>query len=249
LDRRGIERIVKGSFHGFWYEAFSLSPRTKAFMPKDVKVQGLENLQKALEKGRGVILWESVFLGRRVLAKQMLQELGFPIHQVHARHHLGGFKHSGSWMCTHVIQRFLESCERPFVTDILHLDRVNSVAFTRDLLGRLKQNAIICITADGKVGQKFISIKFLGHKEWFSTGVANLAKFSGATILPLFCVQETRDRASLIIERPIRTGTGKQICLEDTYVQYANLLESYIRRYPEQYRHSRSSDVSNLPLR
>ena len=203
-----IRRIVKQSFYEFWHDTLALLPsRRERDALKRVEFRGLEHLQGALRNKKGVILWESSFFGRRFLAKQLLHRNGFAIHQVHNENHLGGLvggSYSASWVRGKIIKRFFEKCEKQFLAQIIYLPSSDSLVFTRVLLQRLKQNAIVCIAGDGKFGRKFIPVKFLDRMDVFATGMVSLAKTSGAAILPLFCVQESEERTSIIIESPIR---------------------------------------------
>ena len=72
----------------------------------------------------------------------------------------------------------------------------------------------------------------------FSTGMVSLAKISGASILPIICISEGYGEKRLIIEHPISIdkNADRERGLEDSVYQYVTLLESYIRRYPEQYK-------------
>ena len=250
LSEAETQRVVRGSFFDFWYDTFSLSPRITRAMSKEGDITGLENLKQALQKGKGVILWESVFFGRRVLAKAILKENGFSLSQVHAEYHIGGLEHSKSRLGTRLIQPFFEKCERPFVEEIIYLHS-NSLASTRVLLERLKQNAIVSITADGKRGERFIAVEFLGAEDLFSTGMISLARLAGATILPVFCIQTARQRTNLIIEPPIRIDVSgdREHDLKSAFIQYVKLLESYLERYPEQYRnwHSLRAPLRPIP--
>ena len=201
---------------------------------------GLEHLHHALRNGNGVILWESKGLSNRILSKRILWRKGFLIHQVHGVNHLGGFlveNSSATWVRRRFISRFFQRCERGFVTEIITLPRSNSLAFTRILLNHLNQNAILCISGDGKTGQKMIPQKFLGRSEFFSTGMVSLAKISGAVILPLFCIREKDGAIKLVIEKPIKIQKcdNREENLESSIADYVNLLEAYIRRYPDQY--------------
>jgi len=237
-------KIAKGAFYEFWRETFSRRPtcQEKAAL-KRIDIQGLEHLQRALENGRGVILWESNAFGRRNLTKQILFENGFSIHQVYAEAHLRGFLTAdpdryNSWVREHMIKTEMEKFEKPFLAEIIYLPSSDSLVFTRILLDRLKQNAILSVPGDGRSGKKLVPIKFLGHTRLFSTGMVSLAKISGASILPIFCISEKNDKTSLIIEPPIliETRVGREQVLEKGVLQYVRLLESYIRKYPEQYR-------------
>lgn len=246
IDATRRRRIVREAFAEFWQEVFSLAPlRKEKTELRRVDLHGMEHLDSALKKGRGIILWESSHFGRRNLAKQILHEHGFTVHQVHAENHLGGFFNErvpGSWVRHHLVKHFFDKCEKQFVKEIIYLSGSDSLAFTRILWGRLKQNAILCISGDGNLGQKRIPRAFLGHIGLFPTGMVSLAKISGAPILPVFCFQEGNGQTKLIIEPPIHIerGVDRELGLENSITQYVSLLESYIRRYPGMYRNWQS---------
>jgi lauroyl/myristoyl acyltransferase len=230
--------IVKGAFYGFWQETFSsLSPGVER---SGVKLLGLEHLRGALKNNRGVILWENKSFGRRFVAKQILHENGFPLLQVHAENHLGsllGDSRPATRARRDVINPFIEACAKQFLAEIIYLPTSDSLAFARTLLDRLRQNAILCVAGDGKMGQKLIPLKFLGRSDVFSTGMVSLAKISGASILPMFCLLESDGKTRLIIERPIQLETGeRERVVENTLARYVDSLESYVYKYPDQYR-------------
>jgi lauroyl/myristoyl acyltransferase len=242
LSEERIRTIVKSSFYEFWLEVFFMPPRIPAIAPvSQLNIRGLEHLQRAIDKGKGAILWESSHFGRRLLAKRILCEKGFAVHQVHGEYHMGGFPNNEScvsWTRGHFIRRFFEQCESSFVRQIIYISTPQSLAFSKILLKLLKQNGIICISADVRRGHKLVPVPFLGRTELFPTGMVSLAKLSGATILPLFCVQENGTTPGLIIEPLVclEPDVDREGNLKKTMIEYARLLESYIMKYPEQYR-------------
>jgi len=242
LGKQQRRRIVKRAFSEFWRDVFSLtlSRREKAAL-KAIELSGVEHLQAALNAGRGAILWESNSFGQRHLAKHLLYERGFSLHQVHSEGHLGGFwseQHVATWVRRHIVKPFFERCEKSVIEKILYLPDSDSLVFTRRLRERLKQNAILCIAGDGGSGRKTIPQLLFGHTKLFATGMVSLAKISGAPILPMFCVQEADGKIRLIIKRPVRVETEVERVqgVESSVAEYVGLLESFIRRYPEQYR-------------
>ncbi len=240
LDEAQRRRIVKGSFRTFWQETFSLLPAPQELATlKQVPIQGIERLHQALKNGKGVILWESSSFGYRSLAKQILHAHGFSLYQVHLENHFGGFlRTEKSWISEQIVAPFFDRCEKRFLAEIIWLDRSGSLAFTRTIQRRLHHNAILCISGDARFGQKQLNLDFLGHLKPFPTGMVSLAKVSGAVILPLFCIQEHDGTPHLLIESPIciQRKAKREEGLEKAVRQYANLLESYIHRNPEQYR-------------
>jgi lauroyl/myristoyl acyltransferase len=226
-------KIVKTCFYEFWHGLFTLAYDGHGLA---AEVRGVERLQNALANDKGVILWESQSFGKRVLAKRILHQNGFSVCQLHGREHLEGFRNSRSWTGRNIIRPFFENREKRFVKEVIHLVPAE-LSTSRALLQRLRKNCIVCVSADGKQGRKFISAQFLGFPDVFPTGLINLARVSGATILPLFCIQQNGSRATLVIERPIsiQANGDRASCLEIGVREYVGLLESYIRRYPEQY--------------
>jgi len=234
------QRIVKASFREFWLYILSWIPSEEDLSAvKGAELHGIENLHKALENGMGVILWESNGFGKRILAKRILHELGFSVHQLHGANDLGGFLMDGN-PATRVklslIRPFFEKCEMRFVAGIIYLSGSNSLAFSRILLNLLKENRILCISGDGKGGHKFIPLRFLGQTEFFPTGMATMSKLSGASILPVFCIKKESGKTTLSIEPPINADADRKVSSENCVSTYAGLLEKYIKRYPEQYR-------------
>ena len=224
LNDERRRRIVRGSLRGLWDDLFS-APERRA------EILGLDRLEAALARGKGVILWESNGLGRRAASKQILESRGLLVHQVHGANNLGGFlepHYAATWLRRAILKPFFDSCERPFVAEIIDLPGSNSLAFTRRLRALLQENAILCISGDGRSGQKLVLLPFLGGAEYFSPGMVSLARISGATILPMFCLRQPGGSTTLVFEEPIELDAG--------VAQYADMLEIYIRRYPEQYR-------------
>ncbi len=253
LSDKQKHELVRANFYEFWSEIFSLPASGKDSSEfKTSEIRGLEYLQNALKRGRGAILWESNSFGRRNLSKQILHKNGFLIYQVHAEYHMGGFAGANStitWVTRNLVKPYFEKYQKKFVADIIYIPRSDSLVFTRQLMNLLKQNEIICITGDGILGKKLLPIKFLGHTRLFSTGMVSLARLSGASILPIFCIENGDGNVCLIIEPPIKTegNAGREEELESSVAEYAGLLESYIRRYPEKYRswhHLESGDKS-----
>ena len=229
------ERIVRGAFYTFWDETMAFVPWRASTMR--VETQGLEHLEAALAAGKGVVLWESGFFGRRNLAKQVLQRHGFRVHQVHDRLHRAGFagdpsapRPEGSRALA-----YFEAREREFTTDVIQLAHPETLGGIRKILAALGRNAIVCITADVAHGHRLLRFPLLGEPKAFPTGMVSVARTAGATLLPLFCVRERDGRYRVVIEPavPVADAAERE---GDTLRGYAAILDDYLRRYPDQYR-------------
>jgi lauroyl/myristoyl acyltransferase len=102
----------------------------------------------------------------------------------------------------------------------------------------LKNNRVVCLSADGTRGHRFVSIPFLGRSFSIPTGIANLARLSATPILPIFCFADNRGKTALVIKPPLQMSPNlqREEALKDGVQQFFALLECYVRMYPEQYR-------------
>jgi lauroyl/myristoyl acyltransferase len=230
-------RIVRGCFQDFWREMLSWTSAS----PRGVRVTGEEHLRQALAEGDGAILLESGGFGRRLLVKQVLHSLGFALHQIHGQNALGGFlvdERSRTRARAALVKPFFESRERQFVTDIVDMPSSDSLAFIRDLRGHLGENAVLCVTGDGRNGRRLVPVRFLGRTVMFSSGTVSLARLAGAPLLPVFCAPNEDGVMRLTIYPPIRVdpAAAPDDDLQETLARYAALLETHVRRQPWLYR-------------
>ena len=196
-----------------------------------VETEGLRHLQDALDRGKGVILWESP-IGRRLLAKVALVARGFDICQVHGPDHWS----SPTWLGQTIVRRMTRSVESRLFSELIDLDGDN-LSPIRRLLDRLRQNRIVCLSGAGGGGRKFVPVEFFGVTSYFATGAISLAKATGAAIIPIFCVTREDGTDQLALEPPIEIGNGmaRDAVMIDAISQYVRLPERYIREYPEQW--------------
>jgi lauroyl/myristoyl acyltransferase len=239
VDRATARRVVKDGYRAVWTEVFSTLPlrRTGADTGR-IEVEGLDTFAAARQTGSGVLLWESSIFGRRTLGKRTLQRLGIPVVQLHFEGHMPAFDYNRrarqSWVLTNVVLPFFAASQRHSVEEVIFIPASDSLHYLRDCLRRLRQGQILCVAADGQVGLRQHELPFLGGTQPFSSGLVNLARLSGAPVVPFFTFMD-RGRPHLRFEAPIPIDTGRE-GEERALAQYAALLESYVRRYPDQYR-------------
>ena len=121
--------------------------------------------------------------------------------------------------------------------------------FGRTLASLLRQNQVVCVAADGKEGRHRLPLTFLRHQVSFSTGMCTLARVSGAPLMPLIAVRDPLQGPRVVIGPPLASlptldrDRANRACLE----QFALLLESYVRRYPDQYRNWHLLEAAPAP--
>lgn len=228
-------QLILEIFRAFWIEMFEWARDDSFFAPR-ATVHGAEHLQTALARGKGAILWESSGFGGRIATQGILTGQGYALTPIHAFRHFGGIgagDDRNSWVLGHIIHAYFDRRERKRVREIIYLHGDTSLAFTRTLLERLSQNQILSVAFEGPFGQKGIVLEFLGQPRRFATGTVNLAKLSGAALLPVFCTPTPTGGYALEILPPLDVQSKST----DTVLR-KNLhnLESRIRAHPEWYR-------------
>ena len=226
-----VWRLTRGVFRNKRVENFSLSVISRKSIRNGIIIEGLENLEEALSRGRGAILWESPF-GNRFLAKAALADKGFQLCQVHYRGHGG----SPTWFGQRIIRGIDRRAESNIFSEIVEIQD-DTLAYLRLMIGRLKQNGIICISGIGSDGHKFVPVELLGMKRYIATGIVSLARMTDASTIPMFCYRNGSGADRLVLEKPIHLADGgdRDEVLIQGVTQYVGLLESYIRRHPDQW--------------
>ena len=107
----------------------------------------------------------------------------------------------------------------------------------RKMLKILKDNKILGIVSDQDIDSvEGVFVNFFGRPTYTPVGPVVLARATGASIVPTFVIRERR-RHRFVIEKPIElidTGNKEADIVTNTQA-WSNVMESYIRRYPEQW--------------
>lgn len=196
-----VRQVARASL-GIYWRNFLTSHLGPAEMQaaRTLTTSGLSELDLALEKGRGAILWEIGAFGYRYLARQALHLRGYRQGQLHSIHHMGG---SRSWVSERwVLPRFYRR-ESAYLERVVVTDPAQALRASRNLERLLGENMVVCIAGDGRGGSHGEPQTFLGRQEVFSTGPFSLASASGAPLFPSRCVEMSPGCFDLLIGEPI----------------------------------------------
>ena len=186
--------------------------------------EGLNKLRRELEgelkKGRGVILltahfgnWEMLALTTRVK--------GYPGSAI------------GRRLYFHKYDQYLNSLRKIHDVNVIYRDQS-----PRSILKVLRAGKIIGMLADQDVDSvEGVFVDFFGRPAYTPIGPAALAMASGASIVPAFMVRIESDKHVMMIDKPVEiTDTGnKEADLLTNTKRWSDIVESYIRRYPDQW--------------
>ncbi|MGY4099119.1 phosphatidylinositol mannoside acyltransferase [Nocardia sp. R16R-3T] len=163
-------RASMRSYARYWREAFRLPTMDHSALTGSL-VEGVENLDAALARGRGVVL---------------------------ALPHSGNWDAAGVWLVSHsgtlatVTERLKpESLFERFVAyreslgfEVFPLTGGKQPPFTA-LAARLRANNVVCLMGERDLTGKGVPVTMYGERTWLPAGAAKLAIETGAALIPV----------------------------------------------------------------
>lgn len=219
-----IKDITKRSFENYYrrqIETAFFGSLDKRVLDKVMAAEGLENLDLALSKGKGVILLLSHF-GSFLLPLPFLGYKGYKINQVTGRQRHLSLIAERLWLW------------RKSEAERLPVNFIQVGKFLRPIYKALNDNEIVAIAFDGRDSSKFVAVDFFRRRALFSSGPFELARKTGATIVPTFIIRQKNNTHKLFLEPPLYLSDDSNLeraVYQDT-CKFANRFASYINRYP-----------------
>jgi KDO2-lipid IV(A) lauroyltransferase len=208
--RRHFEALGIGLLEfgmGWWKPDRALRPA--------IAIEGEEHLREALQRGKGVILLNGHFTTLELAGRAL--GLIQPLDVVYRRNE------------NPVVERFLRH----------HRNHRAEAAIPRDnlrgMIRSLRANHALAYFPDqGLKGRHSLLVPFFSIPAWTTTATARLARASGAAVVPMFLVRGRGRRPYTLYIEPALEDFPSGDPEADT-VRVNQILESAIRRAPEQY--------------
>jgi len=219
ITRRSLDIYVKRHFENLF-----IGDLTKEKTEKLVRVEGTEHIDRALKKGKGIILQASHF-GSFFMILPALGFKGYPITPLAGnpklRHH------------RKIHQRIFNLRVKEYAS--LPMKKFIHVHQTmRPVVEALKNNEILLIMLDGRDGHIWHPVRFLGKTANISPSAVRMAAATGATILPAFVIRQPDDTLKVVIEKPLdlEQCETKEKFSAANMQKIAEIFEKYIIKYP-----------------
>jgi KDO2-lipid IV(A) lauroyltransferase len=183
--------------------------------------QGIGHVDEALARGRGVILLLSHF-GSFLLPLPFLGFRGYAVNQITGRQVHASRLAERVWLWR---KRQAERLPVRF----RQVDR-----FLRPVYHALRGNEIVAIAFDGRDSTQWAVVDFLGRRARFSTGPFELARRTGAAIVPTFVVREPDGRHRIEFGEVFglsELAAGGDALAADVQ-SFARLFERYVESHP-----------------
>jgi KDO2-lipid IV(A) lauroyltransferase len=193
----------------------------KQTLEKMIQPEGLEHIDQALSNGKGVIMLLSHF-GSFLLPLPFLGYRGYKVNQI------TGKQIHGSLLSERIWEWRRKKAEK-LPVQFKQVDK-----FLRPVYQALKNNEIVAIAFDGRDSTHWAVVDFLGRKAQFSTGPFELARRTGAVIIPTFIIRRDNDTQRIVFERPFELSKEKGIekaLLADTQ-NFTDIFSGYVAEYP-----------------
>jgi KDO2-lipid IV(A) lauroyltransferase len=203
-----------------------MSKLTKIHLEKMVTIKGLEHLDIVLQDGKGAIIQLAHF-GSFLLILPALGFLGYPINQLAGKPEVEFQRPIYKW-----IFELRKEDYAALPINFIHVDQS-----IRPVINALKRNELVAMALDGRDGNDFTTVQFMGRSANFLTGSLRLASVTGAQILPTFIVRQPDDSYRLTIEKPfvLEQYDNKHELLNKNMERLVALFEKYIIKYPDHF--------------
>ncbi len=223
IDKNGkeVKRIVQRIYINWFFNVVDflkllIIPKEK--LKKRVETVGFENLDNALKKGKGVVIFTAhsgnFEWGACKVALEGYKIWGTSVQRPYKR--TNNFFES---------RRISKGVKTFYVNNLLHIFRI------------LKNNEIIAIPTDWDSQGSARQYDFFGKKAYIPSGPVEIAMKSGAPLIPSFIRRKSKYNHLHVIEEPIELeteGDRKELIAINTQ-KMIKVLEKYIREDIEQW--------------
>ena len=200
-----------------------------------IRYKGLDNLNKALQKGKGVILLHPHF-GNEECLMPAIGHKGFTVSQIASRWEPDSLP-GRLFILSNRIRRHAWRM-RIGTRENLPVGFVYIDEGIRNIYRLLRRNEVLLLALDGREGVSWQEVPFLGMTAEISPGPMKIARSTGAAVLPTVIVRTGRYRHTVHIGEPVKLSEQfdnvEEAIRADT-ITALQAVEPYIKKYPSQY--------------
>ncbi|WP_050748623.1 lysophospholipid acyltransferase family protein [Halothermothrix orenii] len=202
---------------GFMLVEYALTPGlNKDNMTKHIELEGEEHLKKAFDRGKGVIVYGAHF-GNWEWMGIAISLMGYPMAAIVQEQNNSYFDRRINQMRQ---QKGVETIQRGMSV--------------RKAFKALKEGKCLLILGDQDARSRGWRLKFFGKTASTFPGAVQLARRTGALIVPAFMVRKSRGKHRLKFYRPIEIGAEASMEEQKEFLQELNhITESVIKKYPD----------------
>jgi Kdo2-lipid IVA lauroyltransferase/acyltransferase len=218
--KKGVARGIQEHFIRNLVDCFLQFSRS-THAREIIDVLGMEHLDSALRKGKGVIAL-GAHIGNFVLLGTRIGSEGYKFHTL--------FRIPPDPRIHTLISRFLPAYRYSVIPSSPRRTAV------RKILEALKKNEIVYILGDN-LRKGNVDALLFGQRVPSPRGPVSLALRSGAPLVPMYLVRNYQGSMQLVIEPELEMARNGSLAesITDNTRRVVGYLESLIRRYPDQW--------------
>jgi len=188
-----------------------------------VSIKGRSALDQTVKKGKGGIVLVSHFGSFRMILPALAFN-GYRINQLVGNPNL---------KYHHKVHRYLfGQLKKEY--NAIPVKFIRTDLSIRPAINALKNNEFVVIAFDGREGNDWVEVPFLGRTGKLSAGPVRIAAMTGAVLIPTVVVRKPGDRNEIIIHPPfeILPDSSKERMILRNTIRYVKIFEKYMRKYP-----------------
>jgi len=215
-----LRRITKGVYRNLlqtFVEILNLTKVDKKYVDTYVEVVNMKRIDDAAVSGRGTMLLTAHF-GCWELSSLVSAIKGYPI-SVLAREQK--------------MKRVNELLNR--LRESKGCTVIRKGMSTKNLIRALYEKKMVGILSDQDAGKQGMFVDFFGRPTSSHSGPMEIAKRTDSVVLPNFIVRQKGPYHKLFLEKYIDFRDASSGDVKDNAQRFASLLESYVRKYPDQW--------------
>lgn len=197
-------------------------------------IEGREHLDAALAQGRGAVVLIGHF-GANQMIMPALGHAGYAMNQLSAPPPVWA-EILRETRTTPLWEKVLE--RRWVLEQRLPVRHINVFRFLRPAFECLERNEVLGLAFDGGGGKRWARVKFMARTANISTQPIQLARRSGAAILPTVVVREPGERRHRIIIHPALPLVRNKDRVEEARVNlqaFTDIFAGWVARHPAHY--------------
>lgn len=237
--REGIRAMIAAAFEERVF--FRKAARDPKWRPQ-IRLEGREYLEAALQSGRGAVLWVVPVTFATLVVKMALFDAGFRTAHLSRVGHGGGRSRLGA----NLLNERQNVIEERFVERIVMPAEGRPTQALRELKRRLEANSIVTITGVD-LADNPVELPFLGGRLRFATGAPRLAALNRAPLLAAAALREGRSHRFRVKLKPLdlpqrEMGRGRdQAGITAQTCAFAEVYEETVRHNPPLFRRGQSA--------
>jgi KDO2-lipid IV(A) lauroyltransferase len=231
-----FEKAVSEAFRVFVFNEVEvmLYPRlNRGNIHSVVRFSGLQNLDRALEGGKGAMLLFAHF-GSNQMIMPAVGYSGYNMCQLSAP--------ATVWKDVLKSKRFSPIEEKALqirwaLELSLPVRHINIFGSLKEAFKCLGRNEVLGVAVDGGGGRDRVEVDFLGRRALFSAGAMEIAIRTGCAVLPTFMLRDEKGTNTLLIEPPLLMGRDGDPAdfVRSALQRFVEELEKFVLKYPGHY--------------